>query len=152
MLGLMGHLDHLTTCAFELFRHSTYFLHMLSLLLILHHLSLLALLGGWYLLLLLSQESLMLLRVSKVLLLHIQIHTLNPLMLNLVYLVIDFLLLLNQGLSLVSVWHALDAWVSIVLAQIDAVGSQGWIVLCLRLHLHSTNHLIVQMRQIIAIL
>lgn len=54
---------------------------------------------------------------------------------------------------MVAVRDGLDARVPVLLAQVDAVSPQRRIMLRLRLHvLHPVHHLVVELRQVVAVL
>ena len=111
----------------------------------------------------------MLLRCREALIPNVQIHALEPLVIQLVYLLVDVLGLLQRQLAVVAAGHALDASrIAILLRQVYAISSQSGIVLRLRfqvwlllvlalvlllllLHLVA-DYLTVQTRQIVALL
>lgn len=84
-------LDYVAGCTFELFGYYGDLFHVFGLLLVLHQLPLLRLLGIYLVLLLLHEEGLVLLGGREVLILEIQIHTLQSLMIHLIYLLVNVL-------------------------------------------------------------
>lgn len=141
VLCLARHLDDIGAGhGLELVWHPAHLFHVLTLLYVLHRFPLLAFLA-WNLLLL-GQERLVLLMILKVLILYVQIHTLQSLMIDLIDLLVDT----------IAVRDALDAALAILLGEIDAVGSHGRVVLGLRFHLHAFDHLIVELSQVVGVL
>lgn len=134
VLWLLSQLDNLAVGSLELLRHATDLLDVLALLLILHELSLLAFLTARRLLLL-EQKVLVLLSRWEALIPDVQIHALQSLVIELVYLLVYILGLLQRQLTVIATGHALDSSrIAILLRQVDAIGPQCRIVLRLRLH------------------
>ena len=110
----------------------------------------------------------MLLSCREALIPNVQIHALEPLVIQLVYLLVDVLRLLQRQLAVVAAGHALDASrIAILLRQVYAISSQSGIVLrlrfqvwlllvlalLLRLWLYLVaDYLTVQARQVVALL
>lgn len=68
----------------------------------------------------------MLLSCREALISNVQIHALESLVIQLVYLLVNILRLLQGQLTVIAARHALDAGrITILLRQVDAIGSQS---------------------------
>lgn len=94
MLRLIWHMNNFAAGTLKLLSATTDLFHVLALLLVLHYLPFLALLTADLILLLLDDEVLVLLRVGEVaFVLEVQVHALQPLVIHLIYLLVNVLVL-----------------------------------------------------------